>query len=496
MQVDIRPTKRLRGATPVDVPACLGPVIEALCEGTVDLSRLRVVCDWIQYKENFREVVDARAVLGPSAAPDLPGSAALHHVGLELAVDLRRCGDIDIKAAVGTLLAAQEEPAAGTRVYLESWKAGRDSCIWGFNSLYWQALSLWEQATGRAYEQALPGGESDARNTDGVRELIGELFTVWDELAARNSLPDELYVVELGVGNGSQARTFLDEFVVLDNAHGNDYYRRLHYLMGDYSPHVLKLAQAAVAQHSSHVSSLVLDATEPTTALSFLRYKAFLVYISNVYDNLPTDEIAAIGGRIYRVDVRAYLPAEAAEQIAAEASADPSALPGLIEKLLRLGPELMSEALPTNFPTVDAAVGFWRTCWAGLRLEESYTPLEGLDLYEIAPRVTGEALRPLLEAEGDIRMQVSNGAVSSFVGTLPLLHPYGRIQCHDLFVTDLHQYQVGFHGPGKYDGSVVNWVNGPLLELIGTRRGFDVLFAPFAHRTGTSIKTMMAQVRD
>ena len=101
----------------------------------------------------------------------------------------------------------------------------------------------WEQATGREYEQALPGGESDARNTEAARELILELFRIWDELDARRALPEELYVLELGVGNGNQARTWLDEFVQLDRRHGRDYYHRLHYLMGDYSPHVLDLAQ-------------------------------------------------------------------------------------------------------------------------------------------------------------------------------------------------------------------------------------------------------------
>ena len=35
--------------------------------------------------------------------------------------------------------------------------------------------------------------------------------------------------------------------------------------------------------------------------------------------------------------------------------------------------------------------------------------------------------------------------------------------CHDLFVIDLAAVRDGFFGPGKYDGSVVNWVNGPLL---------------------------------
>ena len=199
---------------------------------------------------------------------------------------------------------------------LEPWRPASQSCIWQFNTLYWQALRLWEQAAGREYEQALPGGRSEARDTGMVRELILELLRVWDELDARHALPEELYVVELGVGNGNQARTWLDMFAELDRSHGRDYYRRLHYLMGDYSAHVLDRARHTVREHASRVSALVLDATRPQLTLGFLAGQAFLVYISNVYDNLPTDEVASIQGRPYLVEVRAYLPDDDAAAIA------------------------------------------------------------------------------------------------------------------------------------------------------------------------------------
>ncbi|MGH8967114.1 MAG: hypothetical protein ACRDXB_17550, partial [Actinomycetes bacterium] len=156
----------------------------------------------------------------------------------------------------------------------------------------------------------------------------------------------------------------------------------------------------------------------------------------------------------------------------------------------------LAEAAPAHFPSVEVAVEFWRRTWAAVRLEERYQPLTGLDLYQIAPTVSGEMLRPLLESGADIRMHVNNGAVASFVDTIPLLHPYGRLICHDLFVTDVHAYRTGFRGPGKYDGSIVNWLNGPLLAHIGRRKGFDVDYQRFAHRTGTNIVTMTAQVRD
>jgi hypothetical protein len=476
MDIDLRPVTKLRESAAAR--SALGPIIEAVCASPADLSRLRVVCDWIQYRSNFRDAVVSR----PIGSTDL-----------EIAVDLRRCGEADPDDLAGRVKQALAEQAG---LALEPWVPGRDSCIWRFNALYWQALSVWEQATGREYEQSLPGGESDGRNTEAARELILELFRLWDDLAARRALPDELYVLELGVGNGNQARTWLDEFVRLDHRHGHDYYRRLRYLMGDYSPHVLERAHQAVAHHGERVSALVLEATRPAVTLGFLAGKTFLVYISNVYDNLPTDEVAFIHGRTYQVQTQAFVSDEDAGLIADRFGVSRAGLVPLIGRLLRIGPELLSESAPGQFADPGQAVAFWQAVWDALRLRERYTPLEGLDSYQVSPALTGEILRPLLETEGDVRMHVSNGALASFTGTLPLLHPFGQVQCHDLFLTGRQQYRTGFYGPGKYDGSVVNWVNGPLLQLVASRRGFGVEFTPFRQRPGSNIITLTAQARD
>jgi hypothetical protein len=266
--------------------------------------------------------------------------------------------------------------------------------------------------------------------------------------------------------------------------------------MGDYSPHVLDRGRQEVAHHGDKVSGLVLEATRLSGSVGFLAGKVFLVYISNVYDNLPTDEVASIRGRIYLVQTRAYVPAAAAEQIAAQFGIKKEELAALTERLLRIGPELLSESLPEKFADTGQAVLFWQAVWAAMRQAERYVPLEGLDTYQVTPSLTGEILRPLLGAQGDVRMHVSNGALSSFADTLPLLHPFGQVVCHDLFLTGHDQYRTGFYGPGKYDGSTVNWVNGPLLALLASRRGFGVRFSDFKQRPGASIKTLTAQVRD
>ncbi len=492
MHIDLRATDRLTGKRPLDLTPVFTALAQALPGSGVDLTRLRVVADWVQYRQNFRNPVDVREIL-PSALETRQASA-----NREIAVDLRRTGAVDLAGEFARALAPDAVTATveGAQ-FIEDWVRGAESRIWAFNGLYWGSLGLWEAATGREYEEALPSGESDARNIEMADDLIWKLFRVWDDLAARRALPEDLYVVELGVGNGNQAAVWLDEFQRLDREHRGEYYRRLHYLMGDYSPHVLERARTRVQAHAEHVSGLVMDARSPSRTLGFLRGKAFLIYLSNVYDNLPTDEFVRIGGQLFRVEVRSYIAAGEAEAIAPTVHCSPADLPALVSRLLDLGPELLAKAEPARFPEgVTAAVGFWRTVWDAVRLQERYVPSDGLDAYDIAPGISGELMRPLIEANGDVRMHVSNGAAASFLDSLGLLHPYGVLECHDIFVTNVHQYQGSYRGPGKYDGSVVNWVNGPLLDAICKRYGFEAQFSPFRYREGSNVMTLTARVRE
>ncbi|HEV8023103.1 MAG TPA: SAM-dependent methyltransferase [Candidatus Lustribacter sp.] len=485
MLVELRPTERLRKGDGAVVQSVLGSILHAVSDESLDLDKLRIVCDWVQYKNNFRDEVEIRPILNGSAT----------EYRMEIGVDLRRASaaNHDVRAEMARALARRNEP---DRHYLEPWCRTTASMVWSFNALYWKALPLWEAVSGRPYEQALPGGESDARNAAAARDTIGRLFAMWDRLAERRALPDQLHVLEIGVGNGNQARVWLDTFLEIDRETGREYYRRLHYLMGDYSPHLLEVARAQLQHHEEHMSTIVLDATKPLNTLGFLKYKTFFIYISNVYDNLPTDEIARIDGHLFQVETRAFLGAEAAATIAAGIGAGVADLPDLIARLLRLGPELLADTEPRRFADAPAAVRFWMAVWEALGLEERYVALPPLDEYEFAPGINGEVLRPLMEANGDVRMHVSNGAAASFVDTLPLLHPHGILECHDIFVTTLDGYSGNFRGPGKYEGSVVNWVNGNVLAALGGRRGFDVVFRKFAFRSGSNITTMTAEVRE
>jgi hypothetical protein len=458
-----------------------GAALRAVQAGSLDPTSTRVVGDWIQYKHNFRAPVARRRVIGREGR------------ALELAFDLRRMDpaqlDAEIEEALGDLDGQHFS-------YLEDWVPASKSIIWRFNALYWGELALWQEASGREYAQALPGGESAATKADGARAVILELFRIFDTLAERHALPERLDVLEIGVGNGEQAKVWLDEFLRLDDEQGRGYYRRLQYLMGDYSSHVLELARATVVEHRSHVSSLVLDASRPRETLRFLEGGVFFVYISNVYDNLASDELAVLADELYQVEVRAYLPEREVEEIAASFGIERTFVQGFAGRLVALGPRLLAETLAATFSDVSRATAFWQRVWEALRLDERYRPLGPLDRYEICEGLNGELLGPIVAGQGDVRFHVSNGAVASFLDTLPLLHPYGLLSCHDLFVTDFAQFRNGFRGPGKYDGSVVNWVNGPILRAAASRRGYQVTFQPFAHGSRSPISTAVARARD
>ena len=158
--------------------------------------------------------------------------------------------------------------------------------------------------------------------------------------------------------------------------------------MSDYSHEVLHAARRTVAEHGEQVSALNVDASDPLHALSFLRYKVLFIHSSNLYDNLPTDEIVRRNGKLYDLRARAYLPAAGGRGHLRGASDRAHRFPTTIGRFLRIGPEY--------FDDVTAGVRFWSDVWDALTLEECGVLVEDASSYRVAPRVQGVHLDDLL----------------------------------------------------------------------------------------------------
>ncbi|HEX6512413.1 MAG TPA: hypothetical protein VF157_08955 [Chloroflexota bacterium] len=482
MLIRLNQPQQLRAKRQMSLAQVLGPFAEAVESSPHDLKDVRVLFDWVQYKHSFRDIFQPRRFVDEWGKPR-PGAA-------EIAIDLRQVEPEQLTECFGRAVHTLIEPGDDEgRLFLEEFRSGSESVIWAWNLFFWQHLLQWEQTFSGDYTNALPGGESDGMNPDYVRDQVSNFVAQLDELAQHNLLPDEIFVLEMGVGNGLQSKRWMDEFRGQSQEQSKPYYDRLRYLMSDFSQHILDNARPRVAEHGEKVSLIPMNALDPESALGFLRYKVLYVHLCNVYDNLPCTEVARLDGQFFEVEVRAYLEQTAAAGLCEEYGFQPADLPREIERLLRIGPDY--------FPSVEQGVHFWAGFWRAMRLEERYVPIPDMAGYPVADRTTGEEVLALLEDfSGDVRFHLSNGAVKSFVHTIPLLHPKGLFEVQDIFTTRLDQYQHSFRGPGKFDGSLANWVNGPLLRHVAGRHGFNVEFTPFKYRKGSQTVILTTSMKE
>jgi hypothetical protein len=140
---------------------------------------------------------------------------------------------------------------------------------------------------------------------------------------------------------------------------------------------------------------------------------------------------------------------------------------------------------------------FWMEIWKALRREERLVNTVDLPEATFPAGLSIAHMEDILRnSPNDLRFHLSSGALESFRNTLPLLHPRGSLQVLDIFVTELNDYSMGFHGPGKLDGSIVNGVNGALLREVAERSGYDLHFAPFTYRPGSKTSVLHTTRRE
>jgi hypothetical protein len=456
-----------------------GSLVDLVESGQLDsrvAPSLRVHLDWIQYKTNFRDPVIVRRTTDANGR-SLPLA--------EVAIDLRQCQAEMLPRQLADAARLVSPNAAGDgRFYLTEYRPFRDCIIWDFNRIFWRHLGEWEAASGRGFEAALPSGSSDANRPDAVKESVEEFWSLLRDLESKNQLPAELPILEIGVGAGTRAAAFIDLFQEYDTQAGTKYYDRLQFILGDYSPDTLARACASLGRHKDHIVPAPLDALNPFKALSTYRFKVLYVHLTNVYDNLPFDDLVRRDGRLFLVEVRAYLSAAAVERLLADFEiASVADLKEAMARLLEGGPHAAFSG--------DKGVAFWRAFWDAFRLEERLRALDDREESHVPPGLSWSHLEDLLqEAPEDVRFHISRGAAESFANTLPLLHPRGYLQVQDIFVEEMDEYRKGFKGPGKLDGSLVTWVNGALLRAVGARAGYDVHFRPFTFRPGSKTTVM------
>src|SRR5579871_2056841 len=180
-------------------------IYSLLAEGRLrqeQFARLQIELDWIQYKQNFREVVIACQGFAPRGE---------HLPVLDVLVDTRQVQPETLRAAMLKAVARAAGPVNRSdaldpdHLVLEEFRSMRHSMIWEFNKLYWAKLNLWQHPSGKGYEESLPGGVSDGHHPEAIADSVADFWTLLRDLEAKNQLPPEVFMLELGVGTGTRS---------------------------------------------------------------------------------------------------------------------------------------------------------------------------------------------------------------------------------------------------------------------------------------------------
>jgi tetratricopeptide (TPR) repeat protein len=275
-------------------------------------------------------------------------------------------------------------------------------------------------------------------NNDGTlsRNAAEVFFASLQDAEEKGPLPEDLFVLELGIGVGLFARYFLDAFRDLCVRHAKDYYDRLTYIAADRSARMLMdvARHGVLGEHVGHYCLRLCDAMKPQALLQDVMFGVAAGADPSPPTPLPQGERGE-GRRPLRAVFLNYLldclPAAVLE-LSGEAETTTSA-----------------NGAPLDGQVKQLCV---RTCVArNVRLED-YTDLTAEALAERARVNDAAAQRELLEVYGLFASEYDYRPVD--IKTLPLgdfalafgrtktkklLHSYGAIQSLERLLELVHE---------------------------------------------------------
>jgi len=446
----------------------------------------------------------------------------------------------NLRDALEKLVRGESESSGA--ILLEDYGPGMQSVCWEFNTEFWKRLREFEQATGKSYDASI-GGSTDhnlAYARASARALFDkvhdhhlggqQLYVLEIGVAsthrARSFLGEFRRICEL-TGTGYHRNT---TYVLADNSETLLAGAAAELSREHPSVEIVKIdagnPSAALARYHARVIHAhlcnVYDNLPSDQLLwldeSWYRTEVRLYLPRQAFDEVvarhgfePTDR-ATLENALKTLD-HSHEATKPRSHAAAKGgqSAIGNTVGGFLDwckkRLIELGRP------PSGY------IHFWMDLFAALRLDErcvAVNDVEGLlskgiaGMDSFAPRCAHQPLAPSLKGDGadrrgadagemlqgfsprqhsrvlslpggtrDIRVHFNQAALNGFAQLLPILHPHGTLEIVDLFVQRLEEYHQAFKGPAKYDGSTVNWLNGPLFRAVAERLGYTVRFQPF-----------------
>lgn len=379
-------------------------------------------------------------------------------------------------------------PLQAPGIDIGGYRRAGESPIWDFNAAFWHHLPAYMAAVGRNAHDSI-GGSPDSdpvRTAEHARRLCARVRRARGSGGAVRTR--RFAYLDVGAADTGYAETMIRHLARLG---------AVDYVVADRSPGALHRARARLGQRRGSVSVhyAALDVTRPGHALEAYRGRILGAHLTNLLDNLPGDELVQIGGRHYLLHTSLYLPAAALRWLAARHRLNPGRLATDLRAVAGTATGAVDRFLQNCRDRFAAHGGtggergwylFWQDLFgnpeargSGLRLRERLVEVADPD-GALPWQAPAGALPPEVLAPGpDRRIPLSDRAIGACLRLIGLLHPHGVLEITDIMIRDRGGAApyASYHGPAKYDGSVVHWFNGGLFRLAARRAYPECSFA-------------------
>ena len=433
----------------------------------------------IRYRQHFRPAAALRELW-----------LADGHRAHELTVD---AGQLASPSATETeLRRVLDGPVQAPGTDIGGFVRSSHSPMWQFNAAFWHQLPRFMTAADRDFRDAIAGSPDTDRalTAHDARRFIARVRS-----EAGRGGPGPLAYLDVGAAGTEHAAAMIGHLAAARLA-------PIEYILADISPAALQRARQRLGDHHGQVALryVRLDLQQPYAPLAGYRGRILTAHLTNVLDNLPGEQLAQVDGRHYLLHTQLYLPAAAAEGVAADYGLDRDRLAADLAAIPATGVDQFLAAYASPFTARHGAAEgerrlmlFWQDLFGnpadrrtGLKLRERLVEipdLAGLELWPpAAPGLehlpgSGTVLRELLATHGrDAWLYLSDRAVHGCLQLLALLHSRGALEITDILLRDVGSGYPVYRGPAKFDGSVVEWFNGALFQEFARRTFPDCHF--------------------
>ncbi len=378
----------------------------------------------------------------------------------EMAVDMGRVKEgIDLKPDAKRAVEYLFGKAPIKGIPLERMTTADKSTAWKANSYYWETILLWAD-----FGSQLPTGESDSVNVPFWQDKTAQvLIPGLKQTESRQEHPDQISFLELGAAGGETTEVVLRtlESAAIDDPVLAGLLRKTVIYLADYSKSSIDEARQRFASSAVRVEFLNGDLTHPKESFPELADKQIaFAHAGNLFDNLPTKEVAKRQGRYFEETVCLYLEKGSLPTIGLETGLDEAGL----ERLMR-------QVLAHQAPTDEHSIKAWESIWLNaVRFNSDYKEIKTPDAYKVVegPCAVNLAEIAPLVPEGE-EMFLSNHAAYTFGNVLNLMHKDGLVQILDLFQG----------GRTKLAGSMYHPVNRGVLDVVADKLGFKTTLERF-----------------